>query len=166
MSLCVLCRQLLTWAHRHCWIAMVWRQQIRHTGPCGSCFTGPFCMIYKIHWDQPGEEWQQMQSPGSSVAAWAPGTRAEPERDARTPCSWCGGGCGRWGWDAYVAGKASRPPGLRPARREWTGLEMATVTNPLGFTVPNPYPWKISMPIKKPVPMTGLRFCPNPYPSG
>jgi hypothetical protein len=23
--------------------------------------------------------------------------------------------------DAYVAGKASRPPGLRPARREWTG---------------------------------------------
>jgi hypothetical protein len=45
-------------------------------------------------------------------------------------------------------------------------LEMATGTNPPGFAIPNPYPWKIFTPIKKPVPMTGLKFCPNPYPSG
>jgi hypothetical protein len=45
-------------------------------------------------------------------------------------------------------------------------LEVATGTNPPGFAIPNPYPWKIFTPIKKPVPMTGLKFCPNTYPSG
>jgi hypothetical protein len=47
-----------------------------------------------------------------------------------------------------------------------TCLEMATGTNPLGFAIPNPYPRKIFTPIKKLIPVTGLKFCPNPYPSG
>jgi hypothetical protein len=50
-------------------------------------------------------------------------------------------------------------------KRAWL-VEMATGTNPPGFAIPNPYPWKIFTPVKKPVPMTGLKFCPNPYPSG
>jgi hypothetical protein len=45
-------------------------------------------------------------------------------------------------------------------------LEMATGTNPPGFAILKLYPWKIFTLIKKPVSMTGLKFCTNPYPSG
>ena len=42
-------------------------------------------------------------------------------------------------------------------------LEMAMGKNPLGITCPNPYPRRKNMPAKKPIPMTGIKFCPNPY---
>ena len=41
---------------------------------------------------------------------------------------------------------------------------MATGLNPSGFAIPNPNPRKISEPIKKPIPMTGLEFLPKPKP--
>jgi hypothetical protein len=45
-------------------------------------------------------------------------------------------------------------------------LEMAMGKNPLGITCPNPYPRIKFTPAKKLIPMTGIKFCPNPYPCG
>jgi hypothetical protein len=63
---------------------------------------------------------------------------------------------------AHGAGVAAQPVSGQPD----VGLGMATGTNLSGFTIPNPNPCKISKPIKKPITVTGLKFCPNPYPSG
>jgi hypothetical protein len=38
-------------------------------------------------------------------------------------------------------------------------LEMAMGKNPLGITCPNPYPRRKNTPAKKPIPMTGIKFC-------
>jgi hypothetical protein len=43
---------------------------------------------------------------------------------------------------------------------------MAMGKNPLGITCPNPYPRRKNMPAKKLIPVTGIKFCPNPYPCG
>jgi hypothetical protein len=45
-------------------------------------------------------------------------------------------------------------------------IEMAMGKNPLGITWPNPYPRRKNTPAKKPIPMTGIKFCTNPYPCG
>jgi hypothetical protein len=45
-------------------------------------------------------------------------------------------------------------------------LEMAMGKNLLGITCPNPYPRRKNTLAKKPIPMTGIKFCPNPYPCG
>jgi hypothetical protein len=45
-------------------------------------------------------------------------------------------------------------------------VEMTTDKNPLGITYPNPYPRRKNMFAKKLIPITGIKFCPNPYPYG
>jgi hypothetical protein len=45
-------------------------------------------------------------------------------------------------------------------------VEMATGKNPLGITCPYPYPRRKNTSAKKPIPMTDIKFCPNPYPCG
>jgi hypothetical protein len=45
-------------------------------------------------------------------------------------------------------------------------LEMAMGKNPLGITYSNSYPRRKNTPAKKLIPMTGIKFCPNPYPCG
>jgi hypothetical protein len=50
------------------------------------------------------------------------------------------------------------PHGLR--------IEMAMGKNPLSISCPNPYPRRKNTPAKKLIPVTGIKFCPNPYPCG
>jgi hypothetical protein len=50
--------------------------------------------------------------------------------------------------------------------RSSLGLEMATGKNSMGITCPNIYPRRKDMPAKKLIPMTGIKFYPNPYPRG
>jgi hypothetical protein len=45
-------------------------------------------------------------------------------------------------------------------------VEMAMGKDPLGITCPNPYLRRKNTPVKKLIPMTGMKFCPNPYPCG
>jgi hypothetical protein len=53
-----------------------------------------------------------------------------------------------------------------PLRFGGAGLEMAMGKNPLGITCPNSYPRRKNTPAKKLIPMTGIKFCPKPYPCG
>jgi hypothetical protein len=43
-------------------------------------------------------------------------------------------------------------------------IEMTMGKNPLGITYPNPYPRRNNTSAKKLIPITGIKFCPNPYP--